>query len=122
MSPACCSNTGAGAAPLPIAKLGRGFHDLGTIDLKPEPVILSGTVVDDRGKPVQNASVRRDLGGSRQSVFTDTDGRFTIRKLELEPMKKFGVSVSAKGHEPTSEPQFFSYGAKDVRVVLRRVN
>lgn len=115
---------GAGAVTLQLAELKPGVHDLGRIELKREPITLRGTVVDENGKPIHSAEVLRDHGGPftipHDHALTDLEGRFTMRKLELETVEKVGLTVSAKGFERMTEPQFFPYGSKDARIVLRR--
>lgn len=70
----------------PIAPLPGITIDLGTVELIPQAVLL-GVVVDEQGKPVQNARVEARPSGSEgwigampgRGADTDTDGRFELR-------------------------------------------
>lgn len=95
-----------GFAPLEVPGLpvvfdeGGGEIDLGTIVLEPGAAI-SGTVVDDRGSPVEGAEVSFDSWSTRgelkpweletNAVKSDADGRFLL--VDRAPGEKLDLSV-----------------------------
>lgn len=80
---------------------------------------ISGTVVDQTGKPIANATVelRTDSGGPSGNVTADADGKFSVR--DLAP-GTYTIVASATGFAVTTRPGAkISAGAtQDVRIML----
>jgi len=98
-----------------------GTTDLGTLLLR-EGVTLSGTVTDDAGRPVEDATVSlRDSAGRPVFLFsfatTGSDGRYRVQ--ELTP-GAYTVRVEARGYAPASRPVTLTDAPGTLDAVLAR--
>jgi iron complex outermembrane receptor protein len=80
---------------------------------------LAGTVADQAGKPIENATVeiKNDGTGSSTSVTTNSDGRFSATSL---PPGGYTITVSAQGFALTKRPgaQVTAGGTQDISIPL----
>ncbi|MCA8970562.1 MAG: carboxypeptidase regulatory-like domain-containing protein, partial [Planctomycetes bacterium] len=83
---------------------------------------MTGIVVDDRGVPVEGARVYATpwLRSVRYINETTRDGAFTIRRGPSDQAGPFTIHASAEGYEVAKTEETCAWGARDVRVVLRR--
>jgi type II secretory pathway component GspD/PulD (secretin) len=73
--------------------------------------IMLGTVSDTNGEPIVGANVLEK--GSKNGVFTDSDGKF-----QIEVSKDAVLTISSIGFSQMEVP---TYGKEDVRIVLKIV-
>src|SRR5579862_9419538 len=80
---------------------------------------LSGTIVDQAGKPIENATVelKNEATGTPSTVTTDNAGHFSATGL---PPGGYTIIVSAQGFAETTRPgaKITAGGAEDVSIPL----
>ncbi|MBK8100393.1 MAG: carboxypeptidase regulatory-like domain-containing protein [Planctomycetes bacterium] len=112
--------------PLPVLMPGTRY-DLGELRLVLEPMLVQGQVVDDRGQPVADASLRVQtlLPESRREAWRDapfrtdsTDGEGRFRLHGSPPPGTQRLRAGKEGHFPTAIPLVAVGGT--VRLVLPR--
>ncbi len=113
-------------------------RDLGDVRLVEEPVLVSGRVVDEEGKPLAGVPVRcgsqfyalpyngRMSGSGSGSaiqhyVVTSKDGRFALRENGMDP-DVIHLQIQKKGYTLPAEKQKFDGRQKDIEIVLYRSN
>ena len=121
-----------GSVELPDVARTRSSVDVGVLALTARPLLVSGRVTSDTGRPVPNAAVRVSLARSvarTAHAMTDGKGRFHLFAdpgLVYERM----LSVSAPGHDSERRPSErpgrsfetrfpFRVGQRDVEIILR---
>lgn len=102
-------------------------HDLGEVRLVVEPLLVEGQVVDDRGQPVADASLRVQtlVAQERREDWRDapfrtdgTDGDGCFRLHGAPPAGTQRLRASKPGHFPTAIP-LVAVGGR-VRLILPR--
>ena len=92
---------------------------LGQLHAQQQAGTLSGTVIDQAGKPIQSAGVqiRNDVSGLTSSATTDAEGRFSA--ADLAP-GAYTLMVSAQGFGVTTRPgaQVAAGATQDISVML----
>ncbi|MCA8970636.1 MAG: hypothetical protein KDC95_12660 [Planctomycetes bacterium] len=84
---------------------------------------ITGTVVDDLGVPVARASVETVERNGRPGAFRGVtrDGAFSIRRIGAGNSEgPFAIAASSNGFEDARTTEFYEWGARDVRLVMRR--
>ncbi len=76
--------------------------------------VITGTVVDERGTPVEDAQVFASGGGTRKSVYTGDEGRFTLSGLADE---EWHLRAHADGYERASVT---ARAGQEVEIMLSR--
>ncbi|MCA8970637.1 MAG: carboxypeptidase regulatory-like domain-containing protein [Planctomycetes bacterium] len=84
---------------------------------------ITGTVVDDLGRPVARASIETIERSGRPGAFQTSvrDGAFTIRRTSTRDLAgPFAIAAHGDGFEDVRTEEFYEWGARDVRLVVRR--
>lgn len=98
--------------------------DLGTVVLEPAPVLASGHVLDEAGRPVADATVQAVESGTaataigildRPTSVTDDDGRFVL--FGAPPAARVELVAAAPGRTPIA-PLAFEPGTTDLVLTL----
>ena len=93
--------------------------ELGQLHAQSVGGTLSGTVIDQAGKPIQNATIeiKNEVSGSSSSVATDAEGHFSAAGLAPGG---YSLQVSAQGFSLTTRPgaQVTAGGTQDVSIAL----
>ncbi len=94
----------------------HGVHDLGDIVLAPTPIVASGKVLDQDGKPIAGASVGINIfkGSPHIMETTDANGDFALRSAE--PYDGLDLGANARGYLSASVKVI--PGARDLRIAL----
>ncbi len=91
-------------------------RDLGRITFSPLPILVSGTVVDGEGNPLENVRISPMGEGFFSPVSTDSTGSFQVRGILLEDA--LSLYCHKEGYASTNTPEFPA-GAGGVKVIMK---
>lgn len=86
------------------------------------PRTIEGEVTDERGRPIEGAMIQASHPARFEITTTRSNarGRFMLRELKsLSERVRLSVSL-ARGFDPLDRAELVEWGARDVRMVLRR--
>jgi hypothetical protein len=88
----------------------------------PELPVITGIAVDDFDRPVAGARVtwQRHGGPIVDGSYTNRDGRFTLRCTAGSDAEPVRIGASQYGHETAVLASDVAWGARDVRVRMKR--
>ena len=85
-----------------------------------ETATLSGTVIDQNEKPIQNARVTLDDFPQRSFVETSSDGIFVIEAIPKKYGERVLLRIVLDGYQPNPYTEDVVLGAEPPRVKLRK--
>lgn len=89
-----------------------------TSGVKPETVVLSGSVMDQNARPIQGVEITIDDIPEMRPVETSTDGVFSVNDIPKSYNESVRIRVSKEGYQPNPYTEDVVLGKAPPRIKL----